>query len=140
MAENQENIEARLCDYIEGQLDPAGRAEIEQHLAANAEHRSLIAELQAQRAMVRQLPRARAPGDIGESMEGQLEREALLGRAVDAPEETVVQIRPWPSVWAVAATLLLTAGLAAIVYYVLPGARGPAEFASSSGRTETPAT
>src|SRR5690349_14719565 len=117
MSDNQENIEARLCDYIEGELDAAGRAEIEQHLANNAEHRALIAELARQRVMVRALPRERAPQDVGESIEGQLEREALLGRALDAPvaDEPVVRIRPWPRVWAVAATLLLTAGLGAVV-------------------------
>ena len=42
MSDSQENIEARLCDYIEGELDSAGRAEIEQHLDATPEHRELI--------------------------------------------------------------------------------------------------
>ena len=44
---NTENIEAKLCAYVDGELDEAGRAEIEAHLAANVQHRQLIEELKA---------------------------------------------------------------------------------------------
>ena len=39
---NTEQIEAKLCAYVDGELDAAGRAEIEQHLAANPQHRALV--------------------------------------------------------------------------------------------------
>ena len=61
MSDSQENIEAKLCDYIEGELDATGRAEIEQHLDATPEHRELIARLVQQRTYLRGLPRASAP-------------------------------------------------------------------------------
>ena len=42
MAENSENIEARLCAYVEGDLDEQGRVEIERHLEAHPNHRRLL--------------------------------------------------------------------------------------------------
>jgi anti-sigma factor RsiW len=32
---NTENIEAKLAAYVDGELDPTGRAEIEQYLKTN---------------------------------------------------------------------------------------------------------
>ena len=57
---NTENIEAKLCAYIDGDLDAQGRAEIEKHLAANPQHRGLIEQLSKQRDLLRQLPREEA--------------------------------------------------------------------------------
>ena len=54
---NTEQIEAKLCAYVDGELDAAGRAEIEAHLAANPQHRELLTELMAQRELLRELPR-----------------------------------------------------------------------------------
>jgi hypothetical protein len=140
MPENQEMIEAKLCDYIEGELDAAGKAEIEQHLQSHPEHRELIAHLMQQRTLLRGLPRDAAPSDIADMLNGQLEREALLGQPIeyDKPIATI-GARRWPGLSAVAAILLLTAGLAAVVYYVLPSSKPPAEFATSAGRVESPA-
>jgi anti-sigma factor RsiW len=61
MSDNVEQIEARLCAYVDSELSPSERAEIEKHLAANPAHLVLIHDLIAQRAMVRQLPREKAP-------------------------------------------------------------------------------
>ena len=60
-----ENIEAMLCAYIEGDLDAAGRAQIEKHLQDHPQHRKLIQELSAMRDLVRGLPRVKAPMEIG---------------------------------------------------------------------------
>ena len=75
---NTENIEAKLCAYVDGDLDPAGCAEIEQHLATNPQHRQLMVELREQRELLRGLPRAKAPEDMLESVQTQLERSVLL--------------------------------------------------------------
>ena len=45
MSQNQEIIESKLCAYIDGELDPEGRAEIERHLEANPQHRRLLESL-----------------------------------------------------------------------------------------------
>src|SRR4051812_15318112 len=75
---NTENIEAKLCAYVDGELDAAGRAEIEAHLASNPQHRQLMAELNGQRGLLRGLPRAKAPDDLLETVQTQLERSVLL--------------------------------------------------------------
>ena len=75
---NTENIEAKLCAYVDGELDAAGRAEIEQHLATNPQHRQLMVELSEQRRLLGGLPRAKAPEDMLEAVQNQLERSALL--------------------------------------------------------------
>ncbi|CAA9375641.1 MAG: hypothetical protein AVDCRST_MAG64-283, partial [uncultured Phycisphaerae bacterium] len=74
MAENSENIEAKLCAYVEGDLDDNDRAEIERHLEANPKHRHLLTELAATRDLLRYLPREHAPSELAESFNGQLER------------------------------------------------------------------
>src|SRR3954454_12384003 len=97
---NTENIEAKLCAYVDGELDAAGRAEIEAHLAANPQHKQLMEELRTQQDLLRELPRATAPGDLLEMVQSQLERSALLdgagggGGAGGAPE-IAGRISPW---------------------------------------------
>jgi anti-sigma factor RsiW len=70
MPQNQEEIEAKLAAYIDGELDAAGRAEIEKHLQANPQHRVLISDLTKQRELVRSLPRTNAPAEIAISVVG----------------------------------------------------------------------
>ena len=65
---NTENIEAKLAAYVDGELDAADRAEIEQHLAANPQHRKLIEELREARQCLRELPREQAPPEIAEML------------------------------------------------------------------------
>src|SRR5438128_1671440 len=79
MAQNQEQIEARLAAYIDGELDATERAEIEKHLAANPQHKALIEELSGQRDLLKALPHEQAPPEIAETIQGQLERSVLLG-------------------------------------------------------------
>src|SRR5688572_18836044 len=118
---NTENIEAKLCAYIDGELDEQGRAEIEKHLAANPQHRGLIEELSTQRQMLRALPRESAPDEIMETLQGQLERAGLLGddRAAEV-DAAAMRINRWPQVMAAAAIVLLAVGLVGIIYFVLP--------------------
>lgn len=120
MSDNIEQIEARLCAYVDGELSPAERAEIEQHLAANPAHMVLIHDLIAQRAMVRQLPREKAPSDLSELLQSQLEREALLGKEPLADDAPSLRINRFPQLLSIAAIVLLTIGLGAVVYLVLP--------------------
>ncbi len=126
---NTEDIEAKLTAYIDGELDAAGRAEIEKHLEANPRHRQLLVELTRTRDMLRALPIESAPPDIAESLHNQLERAVLLG-AVDEPHEHVVlRISRWPQLTAVAAIVLLAVGLGIVVYYVLPAESPGPDFA-----------
>ena len=75
-----EDIEAKLAAYVDGDIDPAGRAEIEKHLAGNPRHRELLTEfIPASADLLRALPRDMAPADVAETINSQLERAVLLG-------------------------------------------------------------
>ena len=118
MSQNQEIIESKLCAYIDGELDPEGRAEIEKHLEANPQHRRLLESLKATRDLLRWLPREPAPPELAESLNGQLERSVLLDYDGESLRPRIV-----PRVLAAAAIVILTAGLAAAVYFALPKSR-----------------
>ena len=45
MAENVEEIEAKLAAYVDGELTPAERVEIETYLQTNPSHRILLQDL-----------------------------------------------------------------------------------------------
>src|SRR6267143_390465 len=79
MSENVEEIEAKLAAYVDGELTPAEKVEIETHLEQNPSHRSLLHDLAWHRNLLRSLPREKAPGDCTEGFQGQLERDILLG-------------------------------------------------------------
>jgi hypothetical protein len=135
MAGNTENIEAKLAAYIDGDLDAQGRAEIEKHLAANPQHRTLIEQLSKQRDLLRELPREEAPEDILEALQNQMERSVLLGDAGEPSER--LKISRWPQRFAVAAIVLLTVGLGAIIYFVLPRGNGTGDYAVATRRGAT---
>lgn len=115
MSQNQEIIEAKLCAYIDGELDSEGRVEIERHLEVNPQHRRLLESLRATRDLLKWLPREAAPAEVAETLNGQLERSVLLDDAADTLGPSI-----WPRVFAAAAIVLLTAGLFAAVYFTLP--------------------
>jgi hypothetical protein len=120
MSQNQEIIEAKLCAYIDGELDPDAQSEIEKHLEANPQHRRLLESLKATRDLLRWLPREQAPPELSETLNGQLERSVLLDYEGDS-----LRIRAWPRVFAAAAIILLTAGLGVAVFYALPRSQKP---------------
>jgi len=119
MADESENIEARLAAYIDGDLPASDRADIEQYLASNPAHAALIAELREQRARLANLPREKAPAEIMDHLQQHLERHALLDESAD--DSVALRGSWWPQLTAVAAMLVLAAGLGLLVYQVLPG-------------------
>lgn len=123
MPDDMEQIEARLAAYVDGTLPVEQRAEIEAYLKANPTHGRLITELKSIKFAVSTLPKEKAPAEILDTLQGHLERHTLL----EGVEETAVssRIRRWPQVGALAAVLLLTAGLGILVYQVLPQKKGP---------------
>jgi|GEM_PF-5329362 len=119
MSQDKENIQARLAEYVEGTLDAAGRAEIERHLQANPEHRQLMADLIEAKTTLANLPRERAPADLVEMLQGQLERAVLLEGDLTETSRPL-RLRRWPQALAVAAILALAIGLGLVVYVTLP--------------------
>lgn len=121
MSQSSEQIEARLCAYLEGELDESGRAEIEKHLQQNPAHRNLLAEVARTRDFVRALPRETAPADLCETLQGQLERSVLLGDLSDEQEHRSMRIGRWQPMLAIAAMVVLAVGLGLVIYFGLPG-------------------
>jgi hypothetical protein len=115
MSQNQEIIEAKLCAFIDGELDAEVRVEIEKHLEANPQHRRLLESLKATRDLIKWLPREAAPPEVAETLNGQLERSVLLDSDGDFLRPSI-----WPRILAAAAIVALTAGLGLAVYYTLP--------------------
>jgi hypothetical protein len=117
MPEEIENIEARLCAYIDGELDEAARRDIERHLESNPQHRRLMREMARARELLQELPRVPAPPEIEEAIHSHLERSVLLddSAAASAP----LRISRWPQIISAAAIILLAAGLGIIVWLVI---------------------
>ena len=119
MSDSTENIEAKLCAYIDGALDAADRAEIENHLRTNPQHQQLINELRGTRRLLGSLPRLPAPPDIEEALQAHLERSVLLGDQRSESERESLRINRWPQIVAAAAIVFLVIGLGAVIYLVL---------------------
>jgi hypothetical protein len=116
----KEATEAKLCAYLEGELAPADRAEIERHLAANPQHKQLLVELAKTRQWMQAIPRIPAPSDLAEAFQGQVERNMLL----DTTPVTTAP-RRWSQWWLAAAMIFLVLGLGAVVTLILlPNGKG----------------
>jgi anti-sigma factor RsiW len=141
MAENQEQIESRLCGYVDETLDAAEKAEIEAHLEAHPQHRQLLAELRQMRAALQALPRESAPGEMSESFTGQLERSVLLDGLTHQGTEPRLRISRLPQLAAIAAIVVLAVGLAFVIYFVaVPSTHNPMTPPPLALNTHTPVT
>ena len=120
MSQNQEIIESKLCAYIDGELDDAGRVDIEKHLEANPQHRRLLEELRRTSALLRAPPRDPAPSELSETFTAQLERSVLLHGIGDGSSDGSMRMGRTPQFFAAAAIILLTVGLAVVIYFALP--------------------
>ncbi|HSV15556.1 MAG TPA: polysaccharide biosynthesis/export family protein [Tepidisphaeraceae bacterium] len=121
----KESTEAKLCAYLEGELPPAERAEIETYLTNNPQHRQLLSELAKTREFVRALPREAAPAEIAELFQERLERSLLLDTDAAGNTAPIARMNRWPHIALLAAMVCLAGGLAVVIYSVLPG-HGPA--------------
>ncbi len=133
MSQNQEIIESKLCAFVDGEVDEAGRAEIEKHLLANPQHRRLLEELRRTSALLRGLPRESSPPEMAESFNAQLERSVLLHGIGSEVARPSLRINSGPQLYAAAAIILLTVGLAAVIYFALPARTVHPTFAATQG-------
>ncbi len=131
----KEATEARLCAYLEGELPAIERAEIEQHLAANPQHRKLLTDLAQTRDWMRVLPRETAPSELAESFQGQVERSMLL----EDPDGKSMTIIRWPQIAMMAAIVTLTLGLGVTLVIILKGPAARDNVAIGPMGSQTPA-
>ena len=123
MTDDVEQIQAKLVAYLDGELTGPERAEIERHLRSHPTHMALMKQLMRHRQLLRSLPVEKAPPDLLENLQAQLEREALLSDLHPAP--VVLRIHRWYPVLAAAAVFLLAIGLGVVIFSMLPS-RKPA--------------
>jgi collagen type IV alpha len=154
MSENpQEQVEAKLLSYVDGELDDADRGDIERHLEANPKHRQLLADLAAGRALVRGLAREPAPADLFDGFQAQLERQVLLelpggspnntsgggdgrGGADDVNDPATLRIQRWVRVRRAAAAAVVIGGIGIVLYSATP--QRPGGVAMRSGPVAAP--
>ncbi|MBX2852099.1 MAG: hypothetical protein KTR15_10175 [Phycisphaeraceae bacterium] len=72
-----------LLDYLEGELDADRRAQLDAMLAEDPQLAALLEEMGRDRAALRSLPHAEAPGDLVHDVTQTLERRMLLDEPVD---------------------------------------------------------
>src|SRR4051794_8780184 len=122
MSSNTENTEAKLAAYIDGQLDATERAQIEQYLAANPDHQKLLADMTAQRELLRALPREKAPNDIYDAPQSHPARPVPLAPPAHTTP-AVPRHNRRSQLFPLAAMVLLTISLGAVLYFALPTAK-----------------
>jgi len=118
-----DKIQDNLSAYIDGEAGPELAAEIERHVSECEQCRAMLGQLRKVAGLVGSMPQHAAPLTLAEDVQSRLERQMLM-EAGGEPEPAAVQAdrrlpqrRPamWPRVAAVAACLVLVAGIAALL-------------------------
>ncbi|GJM26107.1 MAG: hypothetical protein DHS20C16_25220 [Phycisphaerae bacterium] len=113
-----------LCAYLDDELTPPQRAEVEARLASDPTAQSQLEALTTAADAMRNLPRGSAPASILEDITAQSERADILGK----PEESVTLARhkrgPFRSTMALAAMLMVA--VSASLYVSLKGQQNSA--------------
>jgi hypothetical protein len=118
-----DKIRDNLSAYIDGEAGPQLTAEIERHLNECDSCRAELAQLRKVAGLLSAMPQHGAPLTLAEDVQGRLERQMLMDPG-NEPEPALLhadrrlpQRRPsaWPRVAAVAACLVLVAGITALL-------------------------
>jgi anti-sigma factor RsiW len=120
---DRQQLEYAISQYVDGTIDPAARAALEQRLAGDAEARQLLTQDRALNDLLGQLP-----------VPPQIDWNNLAQRIADhvaeapPPRELILRIRPaWAVRFAVAAAVLLAAvGLITSLHQSHPQSAPPA--------------
>lgn len=132
-----DQIEAKLAAYVDGQLPPEDVADLERHLAANPGQRRVVEQMMQARKWVATLPRVRAPADFLEAIDPTLERSALFAESnVPSRWSTLLS----PQVLAMAATVALVVTLLAAMVWLVPdrGGADPVATNPPAGTNDNP--
>ncbi|MEM6313785.1 MAG: hypothetical protein AAF743_06835, partial [Planctomycetota bacterium] len=132
MALDDQNTEALLAAYIDGELDHEQRVAVEASLAKRPHHARMVDEMRRARALVTGLPRELAPAGLSDEVVGQLERSALLDPAGLAVKNTGHR----PLALAAGVVLLLAGGLIAFVLFGLPEVNNPVKVAANNAKVD----
>ncbi|MBN1362245.1 MAG: hypothetical protein JW993_16745 [Sedimentisphaerales bacterium] len=114
------NIDELLCSFIDGELPPRQKTEVQRMAARDPEVAQRLRQLQNCSHLVSVLPRAEAPDDMIEQIRLSLERRTLLG---ERPISSSGRAGTWHlrlrHLTAVAAMLVLLGVLGLVVYQIV---------------------
>ncbi|MBM4017395.1 MAG: hypothetical protein FJ288_03560 [Planctomycetes bacterium] len=138
-----DQVHEHLSAYLDKELSADLSAGVRAHLDSCAGCRTLADELRATMDLLGRLPARKAPEHLAGDVIRQIERRGVL--ATGAPIEgqpqqrtlPMLRARPWPRVLAVAATVLLAAGIGLVAYLSETAMRSPAPLSEVAA---TPAT
>ena len=132
-----EQAREHLSAYLDRELASALSVAVRAHLESCADCRALLADLRATAGLLGRLPVHRAPADLAEDVQREIERCTILPAAesdYDAePQERTLalrRVRLWPRVLAVAASVLLVVGIGVLALLGPAGRRGRLDVAS----------
>jgi hypothetical protein len=129
------NLDELLCSFMDGELSPRQRTEVQRMAAHDAQVAQRLQQLQNCRSLFCALPVEKAPNDLLEQIKVSLERHSLLQ---EQPAVRRRSIGAWQLAFrrlvAAAAVLVLMGILGVVVYQIVaPVPQGVTPLASDSG-------
>jgi len=132
-----EQARDHLSAYLDRELASELSSAVRAHLESCAGCRALLADLRATAGLLRALPVHRAPADLADDVQREIERRTILPAAETAhdtePQERTLalrRVRLWPRALAVAASVLLVVGIGVLALLGPAGRRGRLDMAS----------
>ncbi|MGB3195492.1 MAG: anti-sigma factor, partial [Phycisphaerae bacterium] len=132
-----EQARDHLSAYLDRELASELSAAVRAHLESCADCRALLADLRATAGLLGALPVHRAPADLAEDVQREIERCTILPAAepdydAELQERTLAlrRVRLWPKALAVAASVLLVVGIGVLALLGPAGRRGRLDVAS----------
>jgi len=132
-----EQARDHLSAYLDRELASELSVAVRAHLESCADCRALLADLRATAGLLGALPVHRAPADLAEDVQREIERCTILPAAesdYDAePQERTLarrRVRLWPRALAVAASVLLVVGIGVLALLGPAGRPGRLDVAS----------
>jgi hypothetical protein len=140
-----EQARDHLSAYLDRELASELSSAVRAHLESCADCRALLADLRATAGLLRALPVHRAPADLAEDVQREIERCIILPAAETAhdtePQERTLalrRVRLWPRALAVAASVLLVVGIGVLALLGPAGRRGRLDVASGPETVPAP--
>ena len=115
---DRRTVDERITAYLDDELSSSERAEVDRLLNDSPPLRQKLEQMRKLRTLLNELPRHSAPPELADSVLGDLERQMLLSDDLDNPPGTGSPGR-WSRYLAVAAVLVLSAGVGFAVYNML---------------------
>ncbi len=133
------NLDELLCSFMDGELSPRQRTEVQRMAARDQQVGRRLRQLQNCRTLFTALPQVEAPSDMMEQIKLSLERRTLLQEQPVAPRRSAGTLHlVFRKLVAAAAMFALLGVLGVVVYQIAAPVAGPESppFATDTGRLQ----